>query len=117
MRDIRQQYHRRSRRVTMGEPVKLRPSSPRDESFEEIATTRNVSREGFYFLTKRESYQEGMRLFVTIPYHSPTDLRNREYVGQVARVELLDDERGVAVQLLSTLTATPPTGLPGSSPP
>jgi hypothetical protein len=102
----------------MGEPVKLRPSSPRGESFEEIATTRNVSREGFYFLTKRESYQEGMRLFVTIPYHSPTDLRNREYVGQVARVELLDDdERAVAVQLLSSLTATPPTRLPGSSPP
>jgi hypothetical protein len=60
-----------------------------------------------------------MRLFVTIPYHSPTDLRrNREYVGQVARVELLDDdERAVAVQLLSSLTATPPTRLPGSSPP
>jgi hypothetical protein len=28
-----------------------------------------------------------------------------------------DDERGVAVQLLSSLTATPPTRLPGSSPP
>jgi hypothetical protein len=43
----------------MRERMKLRPSSPRSESFEEIATTRNVSREGFYFLTKREYYQEG----------------------------------------------------------
>jgi hypothetical protein len=102
----------------MGEPVKLHPSSPRGESLEEIATTRNVSREGFYFLTKREYDQEGMRLFVTLPYHSPADLRDREYIAQVARVELLDgNERGVAVQLLSALTATPPARLPGSSPP
>lgn len=116
MRDIVQKYHRRSRRVTIGQPVKLRLSGPHGESFEEIGTTRNVSHEGFYFLTKRESYHEGMRLFVTLPYHSPADLRDRDYVGQVVRVEQRDDgQRGIAVQLLSSVTAIPPTRLPGST--
>jgi PilZ domain len=118
MRDIGRQYHRRSRRVTIGQPVKLRPSGPRGESFEEICTTKNVSREGFYFFTKREHYHEGMRLLATLPYHAPDDLCNREYIAQVVRVDLLDGgQRGVAVQLLSSLTTTPPSRLPGSSPP
>jgi len=117
MQDTRHVYHRRSRRVTISEPVKVCPCGPRSEFFEEIGTTRNVSREGFYFLTKREYYQEGMRLFVTLPYHSPADLRDREYIGQIVRVELFDDGQcGVAVQLLSSVTATPPTRLPGSTP-
>jgi len=103
MQDIGRPYHRQSRRVTIGLPVLLRPAVPRGEFFEEIGTTKNVSREGFYFLTSREYYNDGMRLFVTLPYHSPPDLRDREYVGQVVRVELLDDgQRGVAVQLLSS---------------
>ncbi len=32
-----------------------------------------------------------MRLFVTLPYQSPADLRDRDYVGQVVRVEQRDD--------------------------
>ena len=115
MQDIRQQDRRRSRRIKIGQPLKLRPSDPRGEPFEDIGTTRNVSRDGFYFLTQNKSYNEGMRLFVTLPYHSPADLRDHEYLGQVIRVELLDDGQwGVAVQLLSSVTATPPTRLPGS---
>lgn len=69
--------------------------------FEEIGTTSNVSCEGFYFLTKREHYYEGMLLLVTLPYHLPRDRRDRDYLAQVVRVELLDDgQRGVAVQHL-----------------
>jgi hypothetical protein len=73
MQEIAQHYHRRSRRINLGQPVRLIPSLPRGEFFEEIGTTSNISREGFYFLTKREHYQEGMRLLVTLPYHSPRD--------------------------------------------
>jgi len=103
MQETARQYHRRSRRINIGQPVRLIPSLPRGEFFEEIGTTSNVSREGFYFLTKREHYQEGMRLLVTLPYHSPRDRRDREYLAQVVRVELLDDgQSGVAVQLLSS---------------
>src|SRR5271157_1960949 len=53
MQETAQKYHRRSRRINIGQPVKLIPSLPRGEFFfEEIETTSNVSREGFYFLTK-----------------------------------------------------------------
>jgi hypothetical protein len=67
MQEIAQHYHRRSRRIKLGQPVRLLPSLPRGEFFEEIGTTRNVSCEGFYFLTRREHYQEGMHLLVTLP--------------------------------------------------
>jgi len=84
--------------------VRLIPSIPRGELFEEVGTTSNVSREGFYFLTKRDHYQEGMRLLVTLPYHCPRERGDRGYLGQVVRVELLPDgQRGVAVQLLSSV--------------
>jgi hypothetical protein len=104
MQQTARQYHRRSRRISIGEPVRLIPSLPRGEFFEEIGTTSNVSLEGFYFLTKRDDYQEGMRLLVTLPYHSPRDRRDREFLAQVVRVELLDGGQcGVAVQPLSSV--------------
>jgi PilZ domain-containing protein len=104
MQETAHQYHRRSRRINIGQPVRLIPSLPRGECFEEIGTTSNVSLEGLYFLTKREHYEVGMRLRVTLPYHSPSDSRAREYLAQVVRVELLDNgQRGVAVQLLSSV--------------
>lgn len=102
MQETARKYHRRSRRINIDQPVRLIPSTPRGELFEEIGTTSNVSQEGFYFLTKGEHYEEGMRLLVTLPYHSPGGPHDREYLAQVVRVELLDDsQRGVAVQLLS----------------
>jgi hypothetical protein len=112
-----QPYPRRSRRVKMGQPVKLTSSDPRGEAFEDIETTKNVSPNGLYFTTQRECYHEGMRLFVTLPYHALSDSRNREYVGQVIRVELLEGgQRGVAIQLLSSLGTTPTASFPGSKP-
>jgi hypothetical protein len=84
--------------------VRLCPSSPRGELLDEITDTTNVSSEGFYFLTERDRYEEGMRLLVTLPYHCPRDRRDREYLAQVVRVELLHDgKRGVAIHLLSSV--------------
>jgi len=84
--------------------VRLRPSSPRGEFLDEITNTTNVSSEGFYFLTERDHYQEGIRLSVTLPYHCPRDRGDRDYLAQVVRIELLGDgKRGVAVQLLSSV--------------
>jgi len=95
-------YHRRSRRITLHQPLRLRPSSPRGELFDEITNTTNVSREGFYFCTQLDHYQEGMRLLVTLPYHCPRDRGDREYLAQVVRIEFLDEgQRGVAIQILS----------------
>ena len=105
MESIRPQDRRRSRRLRIGQPLKVRPTDPRGEVFEDISKTKNVSREGIYFLTQRKAYLEGMRLFVTLPYHGAGDLRNHEYVGQVLRVDASqEDQWGVAVQLLSPIT-------------
>ena len=94
-------YHRRSRRITLSLPVRLIPTVPRGEFFEEITKTTTVSREGFYFVTRRDHYQEDMHLFVTLPYHCPRDHSDREYLAQVVRIELLyDGQYGVDVQLL-----------------
>ena len=102
MKSVVRGYHRRSRRITLNQPVRLKSSSSRRELFEEVTKTTNVSREGFYFVTQRDDYQEGMRLSVTLPYHCPRDRGDREYLAQVVRIELLDDgQRGVAIQLLS----------------
>jgi hypothetical protein len=104
MQEVRQQERRRSRRIRIGQPLKVSPSDPHDAHFEETATTKNVSRDGIYFLSKNEAYHEGMRLFVTLPYHFPSAPHDLEYLGQVARIENLPDGyRGIAVQLLSTI--------------
>lgn len=99
------QERRRSRRIRIGQPLKVRPSDPRDEHFEELNVTKNVSRDGIYFISEIGSYYEGMRLFLTVPYHSPSEPMDQEYLGQVARLERLDERHwGVAVQLLTSLT-------------
>jgi PilZ domain len=115
MQEMKQQERRRSRRIRIGQPLKVSPSDPHDAHFEETATTKNVSRDGIYFLSKNETYREGMRLFVTLPYHFPTEPHDLEYLGQVARIENLPDgNRGIAVQLLSTIntkSSLPPADL------
>jgi len=104
MQETARQYHRRSRRIKIGQPVRLIPSIPRGEFFEEIGTTSNVSSEGLYFVSRREHYQEGMRLLVTLPYHSPRERGDHDYLAQVVRVEWFDNGQcGVAVQLLSSV--------------
>lgn len=102
---MRAQERRRSRRIRIGQPLKIRPSDPRDEHFEELNVTKNVSRDGIYFISEIESYYEGMRLFVTVPYHAPSEPFDQEYLGQVARVERLENRKwGIAVQILTSLS-------------
>jgi hypothetical protein len=100
-------YHRRSRRVRMSQPLRLVPAVSRGGSFEEISATSNVSREGFYFLTGRDHYHEGLRVLVTLPYHSPRDRSDCDYLAQVVRVELLENGQwGIAIQLLSPVESS-----------
>ncbi|MGA2483523.1 MAG: PilZ domain-containing protein [Candidatus Acidiferrales bacterium] len=95
---------RRSPRAKVARPLRVRPSEPRDVHFDETVTSANVSREGIYFLSRRENYYMGMRVFVTFPYTSPTDPMNCEYIGQVVRVEKLPNNKfGIAVHLGVTL--------------
>jgi hypothetical protein len=49
-----------------------------------------------------------MRLFITLPFHRPSDPLDQEYIGQVARIENLPDgKRGIAVQLISSVGLKP----------
>jgi hypothetical protein len=92
--------NRRSRRAKIARPVRVRPSEPRDDHFEDIPVSVNASRNGLYFVSRLHSYYPGMRVFITFPYSSPHDPMNCEYVGQVLRVNKLDNGKtGVAVHL------------------
>lgn len=92
---------RRSRRIRIGQPMKIRVSDPKNP-FEETNFTKNVSREGIYFISGISAYAEGMRLHVTVPHHAPRDPQDREYLAQVVRVErLAEGQNGVAVQFLA----------------
>ncbi|HVM75381.1 MAG TPA: PilZ domain-containing protein [Candidatus Saccharimonadales bacterium] len=104
---------RRSRRAKIARPLRVRPSDPRDEHFEDIPISVNASKEGIYFHTRRTNYYKGMRLFVTFPFSSPHDPMNCEYVAEVVRVENLPNKRfGIAVQLKMSMnySASAPPG-------
>jgi hypothetical protein len=106
---------RRSRRAKIARPVRVRPSEPRDEHFEDLPISVNASKEGIYFTTRRESYYPGMRVFVTFPYSSAHDPMNCEYVAEVVRVEKLPNGKsGVAVHLKMTVNYTGPTAKSGN---
>ncbi|MGB7437973.1 MAG: PilZ domain-containing protein [Candidatus Acidiferrum sp.] len=102
MYDTRTTERRRTRRVRMKQGLRVRPSDPKDGAFQEITSTKNVSQDGLYFVTDRTAYHEGMRLFVTAPYHSPFSEQNYEYLAQIARIDNLENgQKGVAVRFLS----------------
>jgi hypothetical protein len=95
---------RRSRRAKIAKPLRVRPSDPRDEHFEDLPISINASKEGIFFQTRRGTYYKGMRVFVTFPFSSPHDPMNCEYVAEVVRVENLPNNRfGVALHLLMTM--------------
>jgi hypothetical protein len=101
MYEKRQSERRRTRRVRMKQNLRVRPESPKDGHFEEIGITTNVSQDGVYFATQRDNYREGMRVLVTVPYHSPYSQQNYEYLGEVARLDNLENgQKGVAVRFL-----------------
>jgi hypothetical protein len=95
---------RRARRAKIAKPLRVRPSEPRDEHFEDLPVSINASKEGIFFQTRRTNYYKGMRVFVTFPFTSQNDPMNCEYVAEVVRVEPLPNNRvGVALHLLMTV--------------
>jgi hypothetical protein len=105
---------RRFRRAKIAKPLRVRPSEPRDEHFEDLPISINASKEGIFFHTRRSNYYKGMRVFVTFPFASAHDPMNCEYVAEVLRVEPLPNGRfGVALHLLMTVNygAETPAGI------
>jgi PilZ domain-containing protein len=95
---------RRARRAKISRPVRVRPSDPRDDHFEDLPVSANASKHGIYFISRRANYYKGMRVFVTFPFTSAHDPMNCEYLAEVVRVESLPKNRfGVAVDLKITL--------------
>ena len=99
---------RNSRRAKILQWVRVRPSDPEDDDFDEVRATVSVSRKGLYFTTWCSSYYTGMRLFVTYPYSPDPSAMNGEYIGQVVRTEVLGGGLlGVGVQLVLELGLNP----------
>jgi hypothetical protein len=93
-----------SRRAKIARPVRVRPSDPKDDQFEDLPVSVNASKEGIFFTTRRKSYYKGMRVFLTFPFSSPHDPMNCEYVAEVVRVEEMPDGKvGVAVHFMLTM--------------
>jgi hypothetical protein len=87
-----------SPRESLSEPVLIRPVDPLYP--EEICTTANVSRSGLYFVTPTQHYFVGMNVVLTLNF-GPDDPIHREQIGDVVRVDKLDEEFcGVAIRIL-----------------
>jgi len=69
-----------------------------------VLATVNSCRGGFYFATDSARYKKHLRLFVTFPYSDAVGAINRDYIGEVVRVDdLPDGGKGIAVNLLTTI--------------
>ena len=80
---------RGSRRCKITQLMRIRPSDPNLEHFEDLRGTASVSRSGVYFQSSEVGYEVGMRLFVTMPYSKDPVSMNREYLAEVVRRDIL----------------------------
>jgi hypothetical protein len=69
--------------------MRIRPSDPERDSFDDIRGSLSVSRTGVYFHSSEASYEVGMRLFVTMPYAKELSAMSHEYLAEVVRREPL----------------------------
>jgi hypothetical protein len=81
----KQNERRSSRRCKITQLMRLRPSDPERDHFDDIRATVSMSRTGVYFHSSEEGYQVGMRLFVTMPYSKEATTMQREYLAEVVR--------------------------------
>ncbi len=85
----KQNERRSSRRCKITQLMRIRPSDPEREHFDDIRGTLSMSRTGVYFQSSEEAYQVGMRLFVTMPYSKGPGSMQREYLAEVVRRDTL----------------------------
>ena len=98
------QERRRKTRSRLPQTVRVRPSDPHGQDFDEILPTTNTSRSSVYFISKNQGYEEGMRVFITYPYSDALGSINRESLGRVVRIdEIGQGRRGIAVEILMPL--------------
>ena len=101
LRSASQAERRASRRCKINQLMRIRPSDPEREHFEDLRGSHSVSRSGVYFQTSEKGYEIGLRLFVTMPYSNSPSALNREYLAEVVRVDALPNGlNGVGIKLL-----------------
>jgi len=95
---------RGTRRCKITQLMRIRPSDPNKEHFEDMRGSVSVSRSGVYFQSSESAYEVGMRLFVTMPYaHDPASM-NREYLAEVVRRDPLPTGMfGIGIKILMEL--------------
>jgi len=99
-----QTERRGSRRCKFTQLMRIRPSDPEHDHFDDIRGTMSVSRSGVYFQSSEEGYQVGMRLFVTMPYSKEPASMSREYLAEVVRRDRLSNGLfGVGFKILMEL--------------
>ena len=92
---------RASRRCKFTQLMRIRPSDPSIEHFDDMRGTLSVSRTGVYFHTTESGYKVGMRLFLIMPYSQNPGSTNREYLAEVVRKDALPNGMtGIGVKLL-----------------
>src|SRR6201992_131614 len=78
---------RSTRRCKITQLMRIRPSDPERDNFEDLRGSMSVSRTGVYFQTSENAYELGMRLFVAMPYTQGAMSVGHEYLAEVVRVE------------------------------
>jgi hypothetical protein len=81
--------------------MRIRPSDPNKDHFEDMRGSVSVSRSGVFFQSSESTYEVGMRLFVTMPYsHDPASMA-REYLAEVVRRDVLPTGMfGIGIKIL-----------------
>src|ERR1700722_15316419 len=92
---------RGTRRCKITQLMRVRPSDPEKDHFEDLRGSVSVSRTGVYFHSSETGYEIGMRLFVTMPYSKDPSAMNREFLAEVVRRDALSNGlTGVGIKML-----------------
>jgi len=92
---------RGSRRCKITQLMRIRPSDPEKDPFEDMRGSVSVSRSGIFFQSSEPGYEVGMRLFVTMPYSRDPASMAREYLAEVVRRDDLPTGMfGIGIKIL-----------------
>jgi hypothetical protein len=92
---------RSTRRCRITQLMRIRPSDPSKQHFEDLRGSVSVSRSGVYFQSSEPGYEVGLRLFVTMPYSNDPASMNREYLAEVVRRDVLPTGMfGIGIKIL-----------------
>jgi hypothetical protein len=92
---------RRSPRARISCEFLLRSADHGFRQFEEVVTTLNISRHGFYFQSPSSSFHKARKLVVIMRNESSSKAEEPEFPAEVVRVDWrADGNYGIAVQFM-----------------